>query len=88
MKNRKPYISLPAHVYLPALASVYIAFFLCGTLAIALILPILFFLLEASAIVVDLFAGEKNSKRAVIQFIILLVVLSPIIIATWLHWHR
>ena len=86
-------MSLPAHVYLPALISIYISFFglLFGfkaSLIVALIMPILFFVLEASGIAVNFFAGEKNLKKAVIQVAFLLVVLSPIIIFACIKSHN
>ena len=87
MKDRNPYMALPAHVYLPALATAYIWFFGFGAMKIVpLIFPFFFFVL-ITVTIVAFYAKEKNLKKAMTQFVFLLVVLSPIIFLTLHRRH-
>lgn len=87
MKKWENYSPYPPDSYVIGLVSAYVSFFVFKSLVIALILPIFFFVLEATAIVLFYTKG-KNLKRATTQFIFLLVMLSPIVIVAWFHLHH
>jgi uncharacterized membrane protein YhaH (DUF805 family) len=88
VKNVKPYEPYSLDAYLMALVGAYLSFFLCKTLIFALIGPFLFFAIMAIGITADLFGREKNLINAILRFLYLLLVLTPIIIISWIRLHH